>query len=135
MKLTAGNGTIHRVAALFSAGMLAACLSLASTLPKPTGEGDSATSAALPGMMDASSSYASTGSETPALAPGGNASAVETPAAAPLRTQVASGELSPANKTSGAAGSDHQGCVPEPVSVILMTSGLLGLLAARRFRK
>jgi hypothetical protein len=29
---------------------------------------------------------------------------------------------------------DHNGCMPEPFSIILMASGLLGLIGARRFR-
>jgi len=55
---------------------------------------------------------------------------------AALHARVASGELPAAANVDGAgARPDHHGCVPKPVSMIPMTSGLLGLIGARRFKK
>src|SRR5580693_8628003 len=60
-----------RLLMLLSAGMLGACLMLASTLPGPAahpGEEtvDAASSAMLPRMMDASGSFTDTGTASPA---------------------------------------------------------------------
>jgi hypothetical protein len=50
---------------------------------------------------------------------------------ATLNTKVASGESgTPADGLEAG-----HGCVPEPVSLVLMTTGLLGLMGVRRFRK
>jgi hypothetical protein len=130
--------TFNRYAGLILAGMLAACISFGSTLPtSKAGSADEAgTAGMLPNMMDASSSYTDTGAVSPATPTvqenGPSITAPATPAG--LNATVASGEFSPAS-TNRTAGSNHQGCVPEPVSVILMTGGLLGLIAVRRFRK
>lgn len=117
------------------AGAVAACLSFASTLPKPSGDSDSTTSVTLPTLMDSSASYSSTGAEAPAAAGSHQPAGIDTPTpSSPLNTTVASGTLSPASHPDGAS-SNHQNCVPEPMSVVLMAGGILGLFAARRFRR
>jgi|HubBroStandDraft_1064217.scaffolds.fasta_scaffold01279_4 hypothetical protein len=116
--------TVARVVLLLSAGILGTCISLASTLPgpvsKPEGDTDAAPASLLPPMMDSSASFTDTGST--GAAPESHA------APAPLDARVDSSD-------GPGAQPDNKGCVPEPVSIILMTSGLLGLIAARRFRK
>jgi len=138
-----GSKTFSRFVLPLAAGVLGAGISLASTLPRPISDQpagettDAASSTLLPRMMDAAASYADTGNATPATATeretgaGPQSSSASLPA---LHATVASDEL------SGAAvdrfqPADLQAPVPEPVSMILMTSGLLGLIGARRFRK
>jgi hypothetical protein len=89
-------------------------------------------------MMDASASFTDTGNASPATATGREAGAgPESPSAprAASRAGVSSGDLSAAANADGVDGQNHHGCVPEPVSMILTTGGLLGLIGARRFRK
>ena len=130
MSLSLGNRALNRVAALLLTGVLTACLSLASTLPAPKGGEEAGPAGLLPSMMDASSSYMDTGAATPA------APAAAAPVPAGMQTRVASGEFSPAaarpaNNTPG-----RPDCpTPEPLSVVLMSGGLLGLFAVRRFKR
>lgn len=134
--------TLRRIALLCSTAAVAAVVSLASTLPGPAGDKgnestiDTAPASLLPGIGDASTSYTDTANASPAATGAGSAGqAIETTAApsGPLTGRVASGEL--VATVSDTAIPDHNGCMPEPVSVILMTSGLAGLLLARRLRK
>lgn len=140
--ILSGSKTTNRIALLLSTGFLGACISLASTLPGPAPEKagdtvDTAPASLLPEMMDASVSYTDTANASPVTAPGAvdTAAAMETSAApvAALNARVASGELIAG--ASDTAQPDHKGCMPEPVSMVLMTGGLLGLIAARRFRR
>jgi hypothetical protein len=134
--------TITRVVLLLSAGLLAACISLASTLPGPVSTPaentmNAAPSTILPAMMDASESFRDTGDASPVAVREAGA-APETPAApmAAMNARVASGELATAANVDGIdAQPDRNGCMPEPLSIIMMASGLLGLIGARRFRK
>lgn len=133
--------TANRVVVLLSAGMLSACISLATSLPgqvsKTTGDTiDIAPASLLPGMMDASASFTTTG-ETATTVSIGRETPIEPalPAAPVVSGPVTSGEISTTVALDGADGPDHKGCVPEPVSLLLMTSGLLGLAGARRFRR
>jgi len=88
-------------------------------------------------MMDTSASYADTGNASPATATeretgaGSQSSSASIPA---QHARVAPDELSggPVDKCKPIP---PQGHVPEPMSIILMTSGLLGLIGVRRFRK
>jgi hypothetical protein len=133
--------TIIRVILSLSAATLAACISLASTLPGPVSTPpentiDAAPSTILPTMMDAAGSFRDTGDSSPAIEPEAGA-APEAPASpmAVLNARVASGELATTANVDGIdAQPDHNGCMPEPFSIILMASGLLGLIGARRFR-
>ena len=126
--------TVRRLVLVLSAGVLGAGISLASTLPdpvsKPAGAAtDAAPSALLPTMMDASTSFADSGNTTPSTA-----AAPATPSL-PLGPSASGGGVSSGDVSTGLREKpDHTGCVPEPVSTILMTSGLLGLIVARRFR-
>ena len=129
-----------RVILSLSAATLAACISLASTLPGPVSTPpentiDAAPSTILPTMMDAAGSFRDTGDSSPAIE--FEAGAPQTPASpmAVLNARVASGELATTANVDGIdAQPDHNGCMPEPFSIILMASGLLGLIGARRFR-
>ena len=89
-----------------------------------------APSSLLPTMLDASASYADTGNSAPADAAEGETGATQgSPAQMPhLSARVASGDLA----AVGNAQPDHNGCTPEPVTTILMASGILGLFAVRR---
>lgn len=129
---------VQRVQVLFFAGLLTACISLASTLPasaqKSGDDAGSNESSLLPRMMDTSASYTETGTAAPAAGEVSGAR-MEAPDSTPLHARVASGDSLPADSPQGANGSDRQGCVPEPVSVLLMAGGLFGLICARRFTK
>ena len=137
-----GRKTLSCVVLPLAAGLLGAGLSLASTLPHPSSDvagettGD-APSALLSKMMDASASYADTGNAGPAPAAeretgaGPKNSSAWMPAS---HARVAPDELS-GGPVDHCKPNDPQGSVPEPMSIILMTSGLLGLIVARRFRK
>jgi hypothetical protein len=121
-----GSKTVRRLALLLAAGALAPCISLASSLPGTADKAmDSAQSALLPSMMDAAASFTDTGNSSPAIVP-------------PSPLQTRSGGL-----TGIADAADAQdrpdnmgnGCVPEPVSIFLMASGMLGLVSVRRFSR
>jgi hypothetical protein len=133
-----GSKTVSRVILLLVTGMLGACISPASTLSAPVQKAgdttDMAPSSLLPGLMDASVSYTDTVSASPA-AERGSGVVLESPVApaTALNARVASGELVAEVRES--VQPDHDGCTPEPVSIVLTTSGLLGLIGARRFRK
>ena len=134
--------TVTRAVKLLSTCLLGACISLASTLAGPAAQPaadtvDASPSAVLPALLDTSASFTGTGGDSTATgADERNGIGPESPAAPAniLNTRVASGEP---GTTLGIDGSepDHGGCVPEPLSLILMTSGLLGLIGARRLKK
>ena len=138
-----GSKTLSRLVLPLAASILGAAISLASTLPRPAspqpaGETtEAAQSTPLPKMMDTSASYADTGNASPATATeretgaGSQSSSASIPA---QHARVAPDELSggPVDKCKPIP---PQGHVPEPMSIILMTSGLLGLIGVRRFRK
>jgi len=122
------SNALSRAAAILSAGLLASYTLLASTLPGPTPAEpedtiDAAPSTLLPAMIDSSASFTDTGDASPAPAPpmGG------------LDATVASSELAVSASLEGAS-AHPDSCMPEPVSMVLMTSGLLGLIVARRFK-
>jgi hypothetical protein len=56
---------------------------------------------------------------------------IETTPPAAIEARINSSEW--IDQATGKGQPDHTGCMPEPVSTILMTSGLLGLAAKRRF--
>lgn len=122
---------IRRAVAMLSAAVVGTCIALASTLPGPIPSNgvatlDIAPSSLLPKLMDASSSYADTGNSSPAATV-----TVTAPVA-----RVSSGPLSLGVSTDGLdALPDHGGCVPEPVSLVLMSTGILGLLGVRILRR
>jgi hypothetical protein len=121
--------------------MLGASISLASTLSGPAADKatestmDAAPASLLPGLVDTSVAYTDTGNASPAAAGAANFAVAQAPApaATALNARVASGEL--VAGASDTALPDHNGCMPEPVSIMLMTSGLAGLIVARRFRR
>jgi hypothetical protein len=121
---------------LLVSGLLTACISLASTLPGPahkSGEDmGSSESTMLPRMMDSSAAYPETGTAAP-IAGQESGARMEAPESAPMHARVASGDSLPAASPQESNGSNGQSCVPEPVSVLLMAGGLLGLICARRF--
>jgi hypothetical protein len=129
-----GSKTLSRLVLPLAASLLGACISLASTVPRPV---STEPATPLPNMMDASASYADTGNASPATATeretgaGPQSSSASIPA---LHAKVASEELS-GGPVDHCKPPEPQGHVPEPMSIILMTSGLLGLIGARRFRK
>jgi len=113
------------------AAVLFSGLSVASTLPRPVPEQpsglttDATPSTLLPKMMDTSTSYADTGNTAPDAA------------AAPVAVEharMASDELS-GGPIDRCKPPEPQASAPEPMSIILMTSGLLGLIGARCLRK
>jgi hypothetical protein len=120
--------TKSRFVPLLFTGMLGACISLASTLPDAVSQPgedamESVQAALLPGMMDASASFANTGSSSPA-----------TVSTSPF--QARSGGLSgvaDVADTRDRPDNMGSGCVPEPVSMLLTMGGLLGIIAVRRF--
>ena len=129
-----GSKTLSRLVLPFAASVLGAGISLASTLPRSV---STQPAAPLPKMMDASASYADTGNVAPAAGTeretgaGPQSSSASMPA---LHARVASDELS-GGPIDHCKPPEPQGHVPEPMSIVLMTSGLLGLIGARRFRK
>ena len=94
---------------------------------------DVAPASLLPHMMDSSAYMDTVNAPSAAVADSGTVMESRSAAPAALSARVASGEL--VARAAENTQPDHGGCVPEPVSVVLMTSGLLGLAAARRFRK
>jgi hypothetical protein len=68
--------------------------------------------------------------------PDGRQPEAPAPPVAGLQARVASGDLSNLSTLDG-IDPDHMGhgCVPEPASMILMTSGVLGLIVARRRKR
>jgi len=98
---------------------------------------DAAPSALLPTLMHASASFANTNTSPPAAsAPTDASPEAPAPPVAGLQARVASGDLSNLSTLDG-IDPDHMGhgCVPEPASMILMTSGVLGLIVARRRKR
>jgi hypothetical protein len=138
-----GSKTLSRLVVPIAASILGAAISLASTLPRPVstqpaGETTDATqSTLLPKMMDASASYADTGNASPATATERETGAGPQSSSASmsgLHARVAPDELS-GGLVDQCKPIQPQGHVPEPMSIVLMTSGLLSLIGVRRFRK
>jgi hypothetical protein len=138
-----GSKTLSRLVPPLAASILGAAISLASSLPRavstqPAGETtEAAQSTPLPKMMDTSASYVDTGNASPANATERETGASPQSSSASIPAQharVAPDELSggPVDQCKPV---QPQGHVPEPMSIILMTSGLLGLIGVRRFRK
>jgi hypothetical protein len=111
-------------------------MSFASTLPIPASQpgesGDLDATTALPRMVDATGSYRDTLQEAPALPEPQAHSPAQAAQTAAFNAPVSSAETSPVAKDATPA--DCHG-TPEPVSVLLMGGGLLGLIAARRLKK
>jgi len=121
MKLP-GSQTLFRIAATVGAGVLCAGLALSSDLPKQP-VADAAPSELLPKMMDASSSYEDTETAPPDTA---------RPAAAEHARVFPEGlSRGPIDNCEPA---QPRGLVPEPVTVLLMASGLVGMIAAQHLR-
>lgn len=135
--------SVRRFAVLLSLGIAGVTISTASTLPgpveKPEGEIVYITPASLlPPFTGTAGAFADTDSTSPSNAAGdGVLSAAGAPApTAALNGRVASGDLVAIAVIDDLnARADRGSCMPEPVSVILMTTGLLGLLGFRRYAR
>ena len=94
---------------------------------------DAAPASLLPSLMDASASYATTVTTAPVATQSQEKGPGIEIAPGPGTVMSTRGTSSGLNDQNGGPDRpDHYGCTPEPVSMMLMTSGLFGVFSLRR---